>query len=576
MHFVSKVDGLDYVVVLDGLALSSWCLPDEVVSDVDLHASSDGQLSTDGEGRLVLAWDDQENRSHLLAVDTLERERRFSRNQLSPSVLGASGETLLRPVDSGVAPMLDRLDLELEQQGSRPFPFPEEEPVTLSADAFAPLWTRPRRVGRAGLVAVVDKEGRALLADFRDFDASRAVAFAKLWVPPSWDVRLTPFEDALGVIAHDVARGTATVWVVSGREVFEKKGLAALTMPTFATKDVLLTQVDAGTLRRVPLKGGEPMTLRLPASGGETGLEAHGPGTPIASADVTAFLPWHGESLIHFDVETGEPSEVSRLLPEGSREARRLIMRRVREANEAARDTGTRFELKALKLTPKHRRFDAWLTAHGGDGSLWARAVLGSLQFLNAELVGQVVGGWTLGMMGHPHLPDRSDSEARIGADEMVAVLGRIEHLRLPLASFAPIIERPYELRPAGSWNDGTATPPLMDDAAVLLLQAFLVGLSTEPPVSLPPRLALWRHTPMKVSEMAAYVPRLLPSHLRIHPMLPRVLARLASVHLHQRAGPLLEALVARATHPEHLLAQRAVTDMYRTWAARHRLQFSS
>ena len=65
MHFVSRIDGLDHVVVLDGLALSSWCLPDEVVSNTDIHASSAGVLSTDGKGTLLLAWDDGYDMSHL-------------------------------------------------------------------------------------------------------------------------------------------------------------------------------------------------------------------------------------------------------------------------------------------------------------------------------------------------------------------------------------------------------------------------------------------------------------------------------------------------------------------------------
>jgi len=237
----------------------------------------------------VLAWDDNHDRSHLVAVDTLERERRYARFQLKPSLLDASGDTLLRVMDLGAPATLERLTLKAEPQGSRPLPFPEEAPVPLSAEWNAPPWSRPRCAGRAGLVATIGADGRALLVDFRDFEAPRVVASARLWVPPTWDVRLTPFEDALGIVAHDVVHGTATVWRVSGRDVF--------------------------------------------------------------------------------DAETDEPSEVSRLLPDDSRELRRFFLARVRLANEAAHSTGTRFELKALELTPKHYRYAVSLSAHGGRWS---------------------------------------------------------------------------------------------------------------------------------------------------------------------------------------------------------------
>ncbi|WP_164001656.1 hypothetical protein [Pyxidicoccus caerfyrddinensis] len=568
MHFVSKVDGLDYVVVLDGLALSSWCLPDEVVSDVNIHASSEGLLSTDAAGRLVLAWDDSHDRSHLVAVDTLERERRYARFQLKPSLLDASGEALLRVMDLGAPSMLERLTLKAEPEGSRPLPFPEEEPVLLSTAWNAPRWSRPRCAGRAGLVATVGADGHALLADFRDFDAPRVVASARLWVPPTWDVRLTPFEDALGIVAHDVVHGTATVWRVSGRDVFERKELPALTMPTFATKDVLLTQVSADSLQRLSLHDGTSRTLRLPATGRETGLVPHGPGAPIASGDVTAFLPWHGESLFLFDADTDEPSEVSRLLPEDSRELRRFLLERVRLANEAARSTGTRFELKALDLTPKHHHYSVALSAHGGDGSLWARTVMGALQGMYSELVEQREGPWRLGSMSHPNISERHCPTT--SADEVASILGRMDHHCFRLSSLTTIIDGLYERSLMSRWNTEAVEPPLTDDAARMLLQVFLTGLTSPSPVSLTQQVERWRQSPMPISELAARVPRLHPSHARAEPRLLDALARLAAVHLHARAGPLLEAL-AKDAHPDLLNNGRhGVLEVQRWWAGRH------
>ncbi|QSQ18837.1 hypothetical protein JY651_26120 [Pyxidicoccus parkwayensis] len=569
MHFVSKVDGLDYVVVLDGFGLSSWCLPDEVVSEPDIHGSSNGLLSTDGAGRLVLAWDDNYDRSHLVEVDTLEREARYSRFQLKPSILDATGEMLLRVVDPRAPAVIEHLDQKGEVVASRPLPFPDEEPVKLSTAWATPLWTRPRYAGRAGLVAVLGADGRVLLTDLRDFNAPRVIAFAKLWVPRTWDVQLTPFDDALGIIAHDIPRGTATTWVVSGREVLEKKDIAALTMPTFATKDVLLTQVDAGTLRRVPLRGGEALTFRLPASGRETGLEAHGPGTPIAGGDVTAFLPWHHESLILFDAETGEPSEVSRLLPEDLGELRQVLMRHVRKANEAARSTGTRFALKALDVTPKHKRYGVVLSAHGGDGGFRARAVNAAFQDLYPELQGQDFGGWTIGVMGHSLIDEQP--HAPVSADELASVLGHMEHHGFRLTSLAPVIERLYAHNLPAHWSIGGGKLPLEDDAALLLLQAFMEGLASPAPVGVAAHLGRWRQSPMSVFELAARVPRLHPSHARNDGRLLVALAQLAANHLHHRAGTFLTALTNDA--PPQLLdnARHGITEIHRWWAQRHK-----
>ncbi|MCY1015614.1 hypothetical protein [Pyxidicoccus sp. MSG2] len=568
MHFVSKVDGLDYVVVLDGLALSSWCLPDEVVSDPDIHASSEGLLSTDGAGRLVLAWDDSHDRSHLVAVDTLEREARYARFKLKPSLLDASGEALLRVMDLGAPSMLERLTLKAEPAGSRPLPFPEEEPVLLSTEWNAPRWSRPRHAGRGGLVATLGGDGHALLTDFRDFDAPRVVASARLWVPPTWDVWLTPFEDALGIVAHDVVHGTATVWRVSGRDVFERKGLPALTMPTFATKDVLLTQVSADALQRVSLHEGTSRTLRLPATGRETGLAAHGPGTPIASGDVTAFLPWHGESLFLFDAETDEPSEVSRLLSEDSRELRRYVLEQVRLANEAARSTGTRFELKALDLTPKHHHYAVSLSAHGGDGSLWARTVAGALLGLHSELLGKEFGQWRSGAMSSPHIPEQRCPTT--SADEVASILGRMDHHGFRLSGLTTIINELYERLLMSRWSVEAARPPLTDDAARMLLQVFLTGLASPSPVSLTQQVERWRQAPMSIPELAAQVPRLHPSHARPGSKLLVALARLAAVHLQARAGPLLDAL-AKDAHPDHLTsAFHDLREVHTWWAGKH------
>jgi hypothetical protein len=568
MHFVSKVDGLDYVVVLDGLALSSWCLPDEVVSDLNIHASSEGVLSTDGAGRLVLAWDDSHDRSHLVAVDTLEREARYARFELKPAFLDASGEALLRATDLHASRTLERLTLKGEPEGTRTLPSLDDAPVSLSAEWNAPSWSRPLGAGRGGLVATVGMDGHAQLADLRDFDVPRVVAAARLWVPPTWDVRLTPFEDALGIVAHDIVHGTATVWRVSGRDVFEQKGLPALTMPTFATKDVLLTQVSADTLQRIALHDGTSRTLRLPATGRETGLSPHGPGTPIGSGDVTAFLPRHGESLFLFDAETDEPSEVSRLLPDDAREVRQFILERVRRANEAARSTGTRFELKALSMTPKHHRYSVALSAHGGDGSLWARTVMGALQGMYSELVEQREGPWQLGSMSHPNIPERHCPTT--SADEVASILGRMDHHGFRLSSLTTIIDDLYAHGLTAWWSAGAATPPLTDDAARMLLQVFLTGLTSPSPVSLTQQVERWRQSPMPISELAARVPRLHPSHARAEPRLLNALARLAAVHLHARAGPLLEAL-AKDAHPDLLNNGRhGVLEVQRWWAGRH------
>jgi hypothetical protein len=453
-----------------------------------------------------------------------------------------------------------------------PLPFPDDAGVELSAEWNAALWTRPRYTGRGGLVAVIDAQGHALLADCRDFEAARAVASAKLWVPPTWDVQLTPFEDALGIIAHDLPRGMATVWVVSGREVLEKKGLAALSMPAFATKDVLLTQVHSGALQRVSLRDGASRMLRLPASGRETGLDAHGPGTPIASADVTAFLPWHGESLIVFDAETDEPSEVSRLLPESTRELRQFLRMRVRKLNEAARSTGTRFEVSALHLLPMSQTFSLRLSTHGGDGGFWARTVRSAFHAVSSEVDGRDFSGWRWG--GVDRAPDRALMQEpplpTLDADEVASILGRIDHHGLRVSSVVSVITQLYASRRLGPWSFDGLTPPLTDEAAVLLLQALLVGLGSEAPTALAPHGVRWRQSPMPVSELTALVPRLHPAHALPEPYLLTALARLAAVHLHARAGPLLTALTKKAHRDLLHHGRDGAVEAQRWWARRH------
>lgn len=569
MHRVSKVDGLDYVVVLDGLGLSSWCLPDEVVSDLDIHGSSDAMLSTDEAGRLVLTWDDGYDRSHLVRVDTLEREERYARFQLKPSFLEASGEGLLQVVDFRAPTKVARRDLRGEEVAQRPLPFPSELPVTLSTGLFTPRWSRPRCVGGAGRVAVVDAQGRALLVDLRDFNAPRVLASALVEVPPTWDVQLTPFEDALGVIAHDIAGGTATVWVVSGGEVLhKKKGLPALTMPTFAAKGVVLTQASDGGLERVSLRDSAKQTLRLPEVGRETKLDPRGAGTPIAGDGLSAFLPWHGESLITFEEETGEPAEVSRLLPEDGRELRRFILQRVRVANEAARVTGTRFELKGLDFTPKHQSYSVALSAHGGDGGLWARTVLGAVRGLYPELSGRTFGPWRLGAMSHPSLP--VDRFPATDVREVADMLSRVDQYGFRFSSLVPIIAELYE-RPLPTWlGDPSSKPTLSDGAGLLLLQAFFAWFTSEAPVKLAPGVERWRKSPESAAALAARVPRISAVHAGPEPRLLVPLAQLAAVHLKAEAGPLLMAL-AQEAHPAHLNnAKGQVVDVVMWWARRY------
>jgi hypothetical protein len=568
MHRVLKVDGLDYVVVLDGLGLSSWCLPDEVVSDPDIQASSEGLLSTDEAGRLVLAWDDGYDQSHLVTVDTLEREQRYDRHQLRPSVLDASGEGLLRVVDLRVTQEVARCDLRGEEVARRPLPFPRRPQATLSTGAFTPRWSRLRCVGGAGRVAVVDDQGRALLVDLRDFDAPRVVASALVEVPATWDVQLTPFEDALGVLAHDVAGGTATAWVVSEREVLTKKGLAALTMPAFATKEAVLTQTSEGVLARVSLRDDTTRTFRLPEVGRETKLDPRGAGTPIAGGEVAAFLPWHGESLITFDGETGEPTEVSRLLPEEGREVRQFVLQRLRVANEAARATGTRFELKGLDFRPTRKSYAlAWAT-RGGDGSLWARAVAGSLQDMYGGLSNHPLGAWRLASMRPASIPDTPP--AATDAGELAAILARVDQYGLHFSGLAPVIDGIYE-RALPTWvGDPSSKPSLTDGAGVLLLQAFFAWFTSEAPVKLAPGVARWRGSPESAAALAARVPRLCASHAGSESRVLGSLAQLAAVHLGAQAAPLLLAL-AQDAHPDHLrYGKRRVVEVVRWWARRY------
>jgi hypothetical protein len=569
MHRVLKVDGLDYVVVLDGLGLSSWCLPDEVVTDLDIHGSSDAVLSTDEAGRLVLAWDDGYDRSHLVRVDTLEREERYARFQLKPSFLEASGEGLLRVLEPRAPTKVARCDLRGEELAQRSLPFPSKLPVTLSTGLLAPHGSRPRCTDRVGRVAVLDAQGRALLVDLRDFKAPRVLASALVAVPPTWDVQLIPFEDALGVIAHDIAGGKATVWVVSGGEVLhKKKEFPALTLPTFATKDVVLTQVSDGELERVSLRDAAKQTLRLPGVGRETKLDPRGAGTPIAADGLAAFLPWHGESLITFEEGTGEPVEVSRLLPEDRRELRQFILQRVRVANEAARATGTRFELKSLDFTPKHKAYGVTLAAHGGDGGLWARTVLGALRGMYSELSGRTFGQWRLASMGHPSLP--VDRFPATDVRDVADMLSRVDQYGFRFSSLAPVIEELYE-RPLPTWlGDPSSKPTLSDGAGLLLLQAFFAWFTSEAPVKLAPGVERWRKSPESAAALAARVPRISAVHARAEPRLLVPLAQLAAVHLKAEAGPLLMALALEA-HPAHLNnAKSQVVDVVMWWARRY------
>ncbi|NMO13479.1 hypothetical protein HPC49_09530 [Pyxidicoccus fallax] len=569
MHLVSKVDGLDYVVVLDGLGLTSWCLPDEVVSDQDVHASSEGLLSTDGAGRLVLAWDDGYSRSHLVRVDTLEREERYPRFELKYAFLDAAGEALFLLTNLQGAVEVARCTRSGTEEARKPLPFPDKPQVTLSTGWFTPRWTRPRYAARAGRLAVVDTQGRALAVDLRDFDAPKVVASALLEVPPTWDVQVIPFDDALGVIAHDVPRGTAMVWVVSGGDVLVKKELAALTMPTFATKDAVLTQVSDGVLERVPLRGGAARTLRLPEVGRETKLDPRGGGRPIAGGDVTAFLPWHGESLFVFDEETGEPTEVSRLLPEDARELRQFILQRVRVANEAARSTGTRYELHRLSISRKRKNYQVEVSAHGGDGSFWAHAVMSALHGLQAELSGRAFGELRLAILGQRGIP--VGRVPVIDVDEVAAMLARVDQYGLRFSSLVSTIDAFYaRSMPVMKW-DASNRPPVTDAAGLVLLQAFFAWLTSEAPVKLAPGVERWRRSPESVASLAARVPHLQASHAAVEFRLLVALAQLASVHFGAEAGPLLLAL-AQDAHQAHLQFARSavVNDVLRWWARRH------
>jgi hypothetical protein len=568
MHRVSTVDGLDYVVVLDGLGLSSWCLPDEVVTAPDIQGSSDGVLSVDGTGRFVLAWDDGYDRSHLVAVDTLKPEERYSRFELKPSFLDATAEKLLR-VQSPSAPReVERCDVKGVAKAKQPLPFPEQPPVALSTGPDAPAWSRARWEGHAGRLAVVDEQGRLLLADLRDFKAPKVLASGLLEVPPTWDVRVTPLEDALGVIAHDVAGGQARVWVLAGGDVRVKKTLQALTMPTFAGGDAVLTQVSDRLLERVPLRDGPARKLPLPEVGRETKLDPRGPGEPIAGGPVTAFLPWHRESLIVFDAETGEPSEVSRLLPDDTRELRRFILERVRLANEAARSTGTRFELRGLDLTPKRKSYSVALSAHGGDGSFWAYAVSGALRGMYSELSERAFGEWRLASMSHPII--RASTLRVTHEDELAVLLARVDPYGFRFSSITSGIENLYMLRATPSWQKASVQAPLTDGAGRLLLQALLTWLGSEGGVPLAPQVAQWRAAPASSAALAALVLKLHPAHAQAEPQLLSALARLAAVHLQAEAGTLLLSLCRNAP-PEYLTnAKHQVVEALRWWASRY------
>ncbi|HZI15966.1 MAG TPA: hypothetical protein VE153_36705 [Myxococcus sp.] len=568
MHRVSTVDGLDYVVVLDGLGLSSWCLPDEVVTAPDIQGSSDAVLSVDGTGRLVLAWDDGYDRSHLVAVDTLKPEERYARFALKSSFLDATGEKLLRVLDSSAPRHVERCDLNGVAKAKQPLPYPVQLPVVLSTGLGAPAWSHARWMGHAGRLAVVDEKGRLLLADLRDFKMPRALASGLLEVPPHWDVRVAPLEDALGVIAHDVAGGQAVVWVLAGGAVRVRKTLQALTMPAFVGRDTVLTQVSDRMLERVSLQDGSAQKLLLPEVGRETKLDPRGPGEPIAGGAVTAFLPWHRESLTVFDAETGEPSEVSRLLPEDTRELRRLVLERVRQANEAARPTGTRFELRGLDLTPKRKSYGVALSAQGGDGSFWAHAVAGALRGMSPELSERPFGEWRLASMSHPAIQVTTCPVT--SEDELAALLGRVDQYGFRFSNVASAIENLYTQRAAPAWVEAPVNPPLTDGAGRLLLQALLAWLGTEGGMPLAPQLAQWRAAPASAAALAALVLKLHPAHARTETYLLSGLARLAAVHFKAEAGPLLLSL-ARNAPPEYLNnAKHSVVEALRWWAGRY------
>jgi hypothetical protein len=568
MHRVSKVDGLDYVVVLDGLGLSSWCLPDEVVSALDIQGSSDAVLSTDGSGRRVLAWDDGEEQNHLLAVDTLTPEERYDTLELKSSFLDDSGEYFLQVQGSTAPKHVERFGVDGAAEAKQPLPFPEQPPVALSTGLGVPAWSVPRWVGRAGRLAAVDDKGRLLLVDLRDFHQPRVLASGLLEVPPSWDVRVEPLEDALGVIAHDVAGGTAWVWVLAGGDVRVKTTLQALSMPAFAGADAVLTQVSDRVLERVSLRDGTARRWVLPEAGRETKLDPRGAGEPIAGADVTAFLPWHGESLIVFDSETGEPAEVSRLLPEDTREVRRLLLERLRQANDAARPTGTRFELRRLGFKPKRKGYSLSVSAHGGDGSLWARAVTGALAGMASELGHHPIGEWRLGKMDRPAI--RLETCPVTSEDTLAGLLSRVEPHGLRFSSLAPGIHDLYAERAAPAWVNDPVNPPLTDGAGRLLLQAFLAWLGTEHGLALAPQLAQWRAAPASAVALAAQVLRLHPAHAQTQYPVLGALARLAAVHLKAEAGPFLLSLTKNAPPGYFSGAHTNVMDALRWWTRRY------
>jgi hypothetical protein len=570
MHLVSKVDGLDYVVVLDGVALSSWCLPDEVVSDEDIQASSESLLSTDGDGRFVLAWDDGVNEGRLVTVDTLELEQRYDGVPFLPPIVDASGEGMLQVVNLLAPDEVIRADVKGQEVARSRLPFPAKPPVALSTGWFTPRWPHPRSAGRAGRLAVCDAQGRALLVDLNDFSAPRVLASALLQVPPTWDVRLTPFEDALGVIAHDIAGGTATAWVVSGKKVlFKQKGLAALTMPAFASKDTVLTQTSEEALARVSLQSGAARSYRLPALGRETQLDPRGAGTPIAGADVTAFLPWHRESLITFDPETGEPAEVSRLLSAAGRELRQLILQRLRVANEAARVSGTRFELQGLDIRPKRKSYTVGLSSYGGDGSLWARTVMGALHGMAWELSSRTFGELRLGGTRHQPIPEKAHRTTDVG--EMAAILARVDQYGLRFSSLAPIIDGLYERAYPLFTGDPAFPQPLTDAAGLLLLQAFFAWCTSEAPVKLAPGVERWRASPASAEALAVQVPHLRASHAGPEPRLLVPLARLAVAHLKAGAGALLVALFQDADPSLFSRARDGLREAVHWWAREYR-----